>query len=233
MTHYTRSIIVTSFLGAEKQYCFDRLICPRDRLKVSLQGDVLRCRNGHDYRIVDGIPIMLPYETEDNDEHADKSLALTAVPDTRKENTWQRSEPDVGACDTTIDSFVRSSGLLALGGFWWHLVGKAKTYPIPKLTLPSTTGSLLLDLGCSWGRWCIAAGELGYFPVGIDPSFKAVQAARRVASRLNIPALFLVADARFIPFEHDTFDVVFSYSVFQFFSRSDLAIALTEIARVL
>jgi hypothetical protein len=27
---------------------------------------------------------------------------------------------------------------------------------------------VLVDLGCNWGRWCIAAGRMGFLPVGVD-----------------------------------------------------------------
>ena len=38
----------------------------------------------------------------------------------------------------------------------------------------------LLDIGCSWGRWSLAAARKGYSVVGIDPSLGAVMAARRI-----------------------------------------------------
>src|SRR5678816_864069 len=88
-------------------------------------------------------------------------------------------------------------------------------YPIPDFPLPRSSGELLLDIGCNWGRWSIAAAQSGYRPIGVDPSFEAV-----------------VAAARRLPFADDTFDVVFSYGVLQHFSKSDVAISVDEIARV-
>ena len=41
-----------------------------------------------------------------------------------------------------------------------------------------TGGTRLLDIGCSWGRWSLAAAARGYDAVGIDPSLGAIMAAR-------------------------------------------------------
>jgi SAM-dependent methyltransferase len=99
--------------------------------------------------------------------------------------------------------------------------------------LPPGGGRPLLDVGCSWGRWTVAAARRGYDAVGIDPSLGAVMAARRVARQLGVPARFVVGDARHLPFAAGTFASVFSYSVIQHFSRSDAATAVAEIGRVL
>jgi SAM-dependent methyltransferase len=101
------------------------------------------------------------------------------------------------------------------------------------MPLPVGDSKLLLDIGCNWGRWCIAAGRKGYRAFGIDPSLGAILAARRASRDANIAAHFVVADARYLPFRHGMFDVVFSYSVLQHFSRDNAAMALHETARVL
>lgn len=49
---------------------------------------------------------------------------------------------------------------------------------------------------------------------------------------MNIDASFICADARYLPFADRAFDVVFSYSVIQHFSRQNARIALKEIGRV-
>ncbi len=51
--------------------------------------------------------------------------------------------------------------------------------------------------------------------------------------RLGLPFHGVVADARFLPFRTDGFDVAFSYSVLQHFSKSDARMALESIRRVL
>ena len=71
-------------------------------------------------------------------------------------------------------------------------------------------------------------------PIGIDPSFEAIVAARRIARQLGVDdARYVVADARKLPFADGTFDVVFSYGVLQHFSKSDVALSVVDIRRVL
>jgi SAM-dependent methyltransferase len=106
-------------------------------------------------------------------------------------------------------------------------------YPIPALRLPPGDGRTFLDIGCSWGRWSIAAARSGYRVVGIDPSLVAIRAARRVARQLGVDAYYLVGDARHLPFADATFATVFSYSVIQHFSKPDAQAAFAEIGRVL
>ncbi|MCX7140565.1 MAG: class I SAM-dependent methyltransferase [Proteobacteria bacterium] len=114
-----------------------------------------------------------------------------------------------------------------------RLRGCLEAYPIPTIRLPKSNGGLLLDVGCSWGRWSIAAAQKGYRVIGIDPSLGAVMAARRVAHQLGVDVDVVVGDARFLPFLSNLFDDVFSYSVIQHFSRSDAALAVGEVGRVL
>jgi SAM-dependent methyltransferase len=106
-------------------------------------------------------------------------------------------------------------------------------YPIPKLRLPPGEGKLFLEIGCSWGRWCIAAARNGYRPIGIDPSLKGIRAARRVAMQLGIDAHYIVADGRHLPFRDEAFGQVFSYSVLQHIDDAAVAETLAEIHRVL
>jgi SAM-dependent methyltransferase len=114
-----------------------------------------------------------------------------------------------------------------------HLIGILRQYPIPDLRLPPGEGRILLDIGCSWGRWSLAATRLGYRTIGIDPSLGAVMAARRIARQLGLDMRHVVGDARYLPFANQTIDVAFSYSVLQHFSRDDVGAALAEAGRVL
>ncbi|MGH7806798.1 MAG: class I SAM-dependent methyltransferase [Thermodesulfobacteriota bacterium] len=114
-----------------------------------------------------------------------------------------------------------------------HLIGRLNDYPIPELPLPKSSGERFLDVGCNWGRWCIAAERLGYVPVGIDPSLGAIMAAKRVAKQLKLSTKYIVGDGRFLPFPDRSFDVVFSYSVLQHLSYENVKQVLSEISRVL
>ena len=104
-----------------------------------------------------------------------------------------------------------------------HLVGKLKEYPLPEIRLPQGNRQTFLDIGCSWGRWCIAAARKGYTPIGIDPSLGAVMAANRIARQMGLQIKYVVGDGRFLPFKPEALDCVFSYSVLQHFSREDVA----------
>lgn len=132
-----------------------------------------------------------------------------------------------------IDPVVAHLIAATNGLMYRHLIGTLDRYPIPEMPLPDGGGRRLLDVGCSWGRWSLAAQARGYEVVGIDPSLGAVMAARRVAAELGAPNRYVVGDARRLPFAPGAFDVSFSYSVLQHFSKADVATSVGEMARVL
>jgi SAM-dependent methyltransferase len=187
------------------------LVCPRDR--SALRDGV--CEQGHEYPLVDGVPVLLV------DEEAPTHAACGRVeelPPPPKEGT---------------DPFVQEVIGATCGRLYEHLIAELPEYPIPELRLPPGDGRTFLEVGSNWGRWCVAAARRGYAPTGIDPSLKGVQAARRVAEQLGVDAEYVVGDARRLPFPDASFDVVFSYSVFQHFSKQDALAAFDEIGRVL
>jgi SAM-dependent methyltransferase len=106
-------------------------------------------------------------------------------------------------------------------------------YPIPPFPLGRGEGRRVLDVGCNWGRWTIAAARAGWRATGVDPKENAVAAARRVAGQLGVEAELVVGDARELPFADDSFDAVFSYSVLQHLAKADVRKAIGEIGRVL
>jgi SAM-dependent methyltransferase len=59
--------------------------------------------------------------------------------------------------------------------------------------------------------------------------------AKRIADELDVRPrpLFVLADARALPFKDSTFDGVFSYSVIQHFSKANARTILHEVSRVL
>jgi SAM-dependent methyltransferase/uncharacterized protein YbaR (Trm112 family) len=203
---------------------WQELACPRDRTRLEPQGETLVCEQGHEFPYVDGIPVMV----------VDDELAPT------QPGYWSDSE-QIARVRTAepppvegegVDPYVAELILGTHGNLYKHLSGGVSRYPIPDFPLPRGTGELLLDIGCNWGRWSIAAAQRGYRPIGVDPSFEAIVAARRIARQLGADTRYVVADARRLPFADDTFDVVFSYGVLQHFSKSDVAVSVDEIARV-
>lgn len=223
----------------------EHLACPADRRRLRLDGDSLTCAEAHRYPIVDGVPVMLPEgqsPTMAGTEHSLRRAHGESVdprrPDLYLESLGISADEKSGVVELAgrggpIDPVVAYLVAATNGLMYRHLVGALKRYPIPSLPLPAGEGRLLLDVGCSWGRWSLAAHARGYEVVGVDPSLGAVMAARRVARQLGAPNRYVVGDARCLPFVPELFDVAYSYSVVQHFSRPDAAAAVGELGRVL
>jgi SAM-dependent methyltransferase/uncharacterized protein YbaR (Trm112 family) len=222
----TQSSQATGVAKLKQPDLLSLLVCPRDKQDLSHQGNYLRCPRGHQYAVVDGVPILLVSEVEQTHIEGTRALAVAESGDT---STLPKF--DVGPNE--IDPFVRRAIGATNGGLYQHLVGNLREYPIPRLRLPPGKNGLFLEIGCNWGRWCIAAARLGYRPVGIDPSLKSIRAAYRVAMQLGIEAAYVVADGRFLPFRDQTFDQVFSYSVLQHLSKENALTAIDEVRRTL
>jgi SAM-dependent methyltransferase/uncharacterized protein YbaR (Trm112 family) len=197
------------------------LVCPRDRGRLQRKAGGLVCAEGHRYPLTDGIPVLLLEEAPPTHTACRVSLKGSGP-----------AEP-AGELEQTIDPVVQEVVAATCGRLYRHLVGRLETYPIPQLPLPPGRGELFLEIGCNWGRWCVAATRRGYGVVGIDPSLRAIAAAQRVASRLGADVTYFVADARHLPFPDESFDVVFSYSVFQHFAKPEALASFDEVARVL
>lgn len=223
------------------------LVCPRDRFQLIFSDGQLLCRDGHAYPVIQGIPVMLLEGVPDT-----LGVMSATVARTRNEKQISSGRDDyyletIGISDDEREGILRSAAVTEAGidpvvnylvaatnGIMYkRLIGQLQTYPIPELDLPEGKGRLFLDIGCSWGRWCIAAARKGYAPVGLDPSLGAVMAARRVAAQLGLPLRLVVGDARYLPFKNQSVETVFSYSVIQHFSYDDANQSIREASRVL
>lgn len=212
----------------------DNLVCSRDHCSLRRNGSELLCPSGHKYPIVDGIPIMLVHEQEpthrsirETYEKVSKgrsSFQSDCIPTPQNESS---SESD------GIDPFVQKIVAATCGNLYKPAINRLSRYPIPEICLPNGNGELLLDIGCNWGRWSIAAARKGYSPVGIDPNLDGIIAARKVSRQLGVNARYIVADARFLPFASGFFDIVFSNGVLQHFSKENVKVTLNDVARVL
>jgi SAM-dependent methyltransferase/uncharacterized protein YbaR (Trm112 family) len=221
------------------------LACPVDHAPIRADGDALACAHGHRYPVVDGVPVMLRADVSQTIGLADASLKRAAgqehdprAPELHLESLGISDEEKVellqlartrGPIDPVVAYLIAATN----GLMYRHLIGTLDRYPIPDMPLPDGRGRRLLDVGCSWGRWSLAAARLGYDTVGIDPSLGAVMAARRVARQLGASTRYVVGDARHLPFAAATFDVVYSYSVLQHLSERDAEQAVAEIGRLL
>ncbi|MDB4988120.1 MAG: hypothetical protein JWN04_3298 [Myxococcaceae bacterium] len=210
-------------------WLLDHLICPAHRCALQLDGEDLRCSEGDSYPIVHGVPVMVRRDVRQTLWVADESLSM--VDSYRAGTLVLTTQAPAG---TAVDAAVQDLVAHTNGFLYQPLVNKLQRYPIPRLRLPEAeAGDTLLDVGCGWGRWSIAAALKGYNPVGIDPSLRHALAATRVCAQLGLSARFVVADARYIPFVRETFDVGFSYSVLQHFSKADARLALQSMLSVL
>lgn len=199
-----------------------RLACPRDHASLRVEGERLICAGGHEYPYVDGIPVLvLDDEDPTQPGYWAKPEQIEAV---------RAAEPAEIEGDG-VDPYVAELIIGTHGNLYRHLAEGIARYPIPAFPLPPGRGETLLDIGCNWGRWTLSAARAGYRPIGIDPSFEAIVAARRIARQLGVDARYVVGDGRHLPFRDAAFDVVFSYGVLQHFSKADVRRSLTEIAR--
>lgn len=205
------------------------LVCPRDKRELRTDGTNLVCPQNHVYPIVDDIPVMLVEEEEHIHGYITETLGKVA--EIQSSGRSAESAKSDNPADETVDEYVQSEIFRTCGNLYLSLAQKLTRYPIPEFRLPRGSGERLLDVGCNWGRWTIAAAQNDYQPVGIDPSLEAVSAARRVSKQLGAATDFVVGDARFLPFADGCFDVGFSYSVFQHFSKENAKLSLNEIAR--
>jgi 2-polyprenyl-3-methyl-5-hydroxy-6-metoxy-1,4-benzoquinol methylase len=218
------------------------LVDPIDRLPLHFDDRELIAANGIRYPIIEGIPVLIRADlppthrsstrTVKMSELARQGLPIDPVfavnlPEQIKES--MRREIASG-CDPAEAVIRRLVPLTNGGGYRNPTPGDAIAIPIfPE----SGAGQLLLDLGCSWGRWTIAAARAGFRAIGIDPMIGHLIAAKRFAASRGFEVDYICADARCLPFLDGAFDRVFSYSVLQHFSDADCVLALREIGRVL
>jgi SAM-dependent methyltransferase/uncharacterized protein YbaR (Trm112 family) len=225
-------------------WLLDIMACPRHHTPLSSERGALTCPAGCRFPVVDGVPVMLLEEVQQTME----DVAGTSLRQARESNTDGGLYVDsLGLTDeekrgilhlastghTGIDPVVSFLVGATNGIAYRSQIGHLDEYPIPDLRLPRGDGQVVLDIGCNWGRWCVAASRKGYTVVGIDPSLGAVMAARRVARQCGVEATFIVGDARFLPLRPAAIDQVFSYSVLQHLAREDVAVIAAGIGRVL
>ena len=203
------------------------LACPADRQSLSLAPGLLRCSAGHEYPLVGGVAVLFNPDIPDTHPYFEDSRR--AGQSAREGGEPQPAAPGADEVDPFVQQeIVKTNGILYNG-----VLGGLRRYPIPDFPLPDTTAGLrLLDVGCNWGRWSISASRHGYQAIGIDPGIAGVQAAYRVSAALGKSPGFVVGDGRCLPFPDRTFDVVFSYSVLQHFSKDDAKTSIQEAARV-
>jgi SAM-dependent methyltransferase/uncharacterized protein YbaR (Trm112 family) len=231
------------------EFLLEMLVDPIDKSPLRKMGDVLQSISGRTFPIVQGVPVMLVDGGDQTIRVAERTLNAVRQK-VESEDPW--------CLDTTVIKDRHISELKDLladpayrplidpvisfligktnGQLYEHLVGKLKSYPIPDIPLPrasSAPSQLMLDIGCSWGRWSLSAAKKGYDVVALDPSLGAVLAGRRAACQMGVVVHWVVGDVRYLPFRDNVFDYAFSYSVIQHFNKTNVEKALAEVRRVL
>jgi SAM-dependent methyltransferase len=188
--------------------------CPQDHSPLRLHQNVLVCRDGHTFQFEQGIPIFA------------KTPRHELIPGNMGPCEYQQ---DGNAVDPFVNDWIVNTN----GNLYWSLRGKLPRYPIPQWPLQAGDGKTVVDVGCSWGRWSIAAARAGYRPIGVDVHVDALAAAERVAKQLGAEADFVCGDADHLPFLPQSVDAVFSYSVLQHLERSVVCRFFAEARRIL
>lgn len=223
----------------------DVLLCPRCRSSLSDDGDHLLCASSHRFPVVQGVAVLLRDDVQHTIGIAERSLTLAeewtkgkrddpmfvdtlGISDQEREGVRNSAESADDGIDPVISYLIGATN----GILYKSVIGNLERVPIPELRLPAGKGGRLVDLGCNWGRWSLAAAAKGWRPIGVDPSLGAVLAAKRLAAKRGLSFEGVVGDARHLPLANSAIDAAFSYSVLQHFSKPDARLALREIARV-
>ena len=197
------------------------LACPHDQTKLRVEHGALVCGRAHRFACENGIPIFA--ETPRREP-----IPLNMGPCSPPVNGGAFAQPE-----QQIDSFVNDWIVNTNGNLYWRARGRLPRYPIPAWPTGPGKGKVLIDIGCSWGRWCIASARAGFVPIGTDVHIDALAAATRVSRQLGVRADFVCSDAEHLPFQPASVDCVFSYSVLQHLDKSKVRRIFQEIVRVL
>jgi len=89
----------------------------------------------------------------------------------------------------------------------------------------------VLDAGCGFGQWSLALSDLNNRVSACDVSAERLQIAERISSKIEISNVhFEKAKLHTLPYDNDSFDGIFCYSVLQLTPWRGV---ITELARVL
>ncbi len=198
------------------------LRCPISKQPLHVDNDKLSTTDGmFCYPVIEGIPLLLPQADSTHSGYDDILV--------------ENSRQVLGVNDNESNKFIEEMIVPTCGNLF-HNVRLNNDYPIPDF--PEDLGVTpfpLLDIGCNWGRWSIAAAIAKHKVVGVDIHLKSLLCAKNLAQRItpgNVP-FFVLADARYLPFDDKSFGCTFSYSVIQHFSKDNAALILKEISRVM
>ena len=197
------------------------LACPNDHTKLRVENGALVCERAHQFPFEDGVPIFA------------ENPRREPIPLNMGPCSHPSDGPHAAAQSEQIDPFVDDWIVNTNGNLYWRARGRLPRYPIPDWPFGAGKGQVMVDIGCSWGRWSIAAARAGFVPVGTDVHVDALASAARVSQQLGARADFICCDAERMPFQSGRVDFVFSYSVLQHLDKSKVRGIFQEISRVL
>lgn len=201
------------------------LACPHDHTALRRKDGALECEQHHTFAFEQGVPVFT--------EQPRRELVPLNMPPMPKIAREPSSGVEPAKTIGTIDAFVNDWIVNTNGNLYWRARGRLTRYPIPSWPFGAGNGQTLLDVGCSWGRWCIAAARAGFQPIGLDVHIDALAAAGRVSQQLGADCHFACSGVEKLPVQSRSIDCVFSYSVLQHIDKSKVRCAFREFARVL
>jgi 2-polyprenyl-3-methyl-5-hydroxy-6-metoxy-1,4-benzoquinol methylase/uncharacterized protein YbaR (Trm112 family) len=192
--------------------------CPMDHTPLRPESDVVVCEQNHRFPVEQGVPLFTSHPRRE-------PMPLNMPPCSQFAADGATAQP--------IDAFVNDWIVNTNGNLYWRVRGRLPRYPIPNWPFGNGSGKTLLDIGCSWGRWCVAASRAGFRPIGMDVHIDALAAATRVSRQLDATCNFVCSNADALPVQSRSIDCVFSYSVLQHIDRAKVIQIFHEIARIL
>jgi 2-polyprenyl-3-methyl-5-hydroxy-6-metoxy-1,4-benzoquinol methylase len=195
----------------------DLLWCPvHDAALICADGHLICQAAGHEIPIENGVPVFAAQPRREPKPLNMPPLAARNTP---------------AAVDPFVDDWIVNTN----GNLYWRVRGRLPRYPIPPWPTRGANrpAETLVDIGCSWGRWSIAAARAGFAVWGVDVHLDALWAARRTTPELGVSADFACSDAAHLPFRPASIDFVFSYSVLQHLEKQVVRDVLKRIVRIL
>jgi ubiquinone biosynthesis O-methyltransferase len=92
-------------------------------------------------------------------------------------------------------------------------------------------GKRILDVGCGTGIYSMRFANMGAHVTAIDPSTKMLSMAREKTKHFVVPIHFIESSAEDLPFQDNSFDMVFACSSLEFVQ--DIEQTMVELHRVL
>jgi 2-polyprenyl-3-methyl-5-hydroxy-6-metoxy-1,4-benzoquinol methylase len=201
------------------------LACPHDHTALRQKDGALECEQYHTFAFEQGVPVFA-----EQPRREPVPLNMPPMPKIGREpSSASAPEQTIG----TIDAFVNDWIVNTNGNLYWRARGRLTRYPVPSWPFGAGNGHTLLDVGCSWGRWSIAAALAGFQPIGLDVHIDALAAAGRVSKQLGADCHFACSGVEKLPVQSRSIDRVFSYSVLQHIDKTKVRCAFREFARVL